>query len=111
MKADNRILIKLLPALALMVGCIAQTGTPDDQSSSSEALSTGTTQGAPTVQPAGPAEKERVLVRENALRQGRPADEGALTAPGYDPGAPVSGDGDDPDPHPWEPHATGIAVH
>ncbi len=114
MKAQNRSTHKfLLPALALTicsVGCIAQSGAPDDQSASThEALSASVGANAPhegAAQLALPEKlQQRTVIEENALHQVTPVKETVLVG---DPSAPNQDDGDgtEPDPHPWQPHAT-----
>jgi hypothetical protein len=112
MKA-NLIVLKVLPAMAaLMLGCIAQAGVPDDPnaSSSAQALSTNVEQ-APTTQQ-GQARTERAI--DPAAARNLPNLNGGagLTAPGVDPGDPSQDDGDgkEPDPHPWQPHAAAVSA-
>jgi hypothetical protein len=102
-----RILVSLVPALLL--GCIAQTGGPNDTSSSAESLSVGTEQ-QQQAQPSQATARAR-LGTENTVARDNQNGENALTAPeglvntagGGDP-SQDDGDGKEPDPHPWQPH-------
>jgi len=120
MKAENRILVKLLPALLLtssmvMVGCIAQTGTTDEQSSSSsEALNEAPTVTTPTAK----TEKVQRTLQQNVFHDGTqpveptPTSVGPARVQGTDPGTPSQDDdGNEPVPNPWQPHAASGIQH
>jgi hypothetical protein len=115
MKANHRILIKLLPTLLLMVGCVMQPGT-DEQSSQGEPLSEGATtvdmpnaalpDGVKTAQPTnGDKTQRRTLLQPNTLHGQGPIEQ-PLSADGIDnPGGPSQDDdGNEPVPQPWAPH-------
>jgi hypothetical protein len=107
MNVQKAMILKLLPVVAAaLVGCIAQSGAPEESSSSAEALDvTGAAQ--PAVQAAPQAkETQRTPVRENSVQKNvlQQVDQDRITGTGPSDPSQDDGDGKEPDPHPWQPH-------
>jgi hypothetical protein len=122
MKANHRI-IKLLPtfltcsaacAAMIMVGCAMQPGT-GEPSSQGEALGGTTPTNAPTsaeetqaIQKASVQRSlERAFAQPSTLREKGPVVVEQALMDGVDPGTSSDpGDGTEPVPNPWSPHAS-----
>jgi hypothetical protein len=111
MNAQKTVLLKLLPAMAaLLLGCIAQSGAPEDQTSSSSEALTGSAESPAEQQ----AEQQRVRITREGVENvpverqdlephglsSLPKGLAAPTAPGTD--SQGGGDGEDPTPVPWK---------
>jgi len=110
MKADKRIILKLLPAMTtVLFGCIAQPGAPDDTSSSAEPLTTDQAQQAPEQRQEREVRDLRVQNNVNTTHVALPKELTTTAAGNPNGGGDPSqddGDGKEPDPHPWEPHCS-----